>query len=518
LELNKELIVNVDAKGVEIALLEDKKLIEFHREKTDNQFNVGDIYLGKVTKLMPSLNAAFVEVGHEKEAFLHYTDLGPNVRSLMKFTNSVINGQDLKNLNGFNLEAEIVKTGKVNQVLQSKQSILVQILKEPINTKGPRLNAEISLPGRFLVLTPFTNHVSISKKIAAREERQRLTNIIDSIRPENFGVILRTAAENKNTAELHQDMLQLMSKWAAMVGELKSATPPKKVASELDKTSSILRDLLNDSFNRIVVNDKSVQQDIKAYISRIAPGKENIVQLHNAGMSIFDANGVTVQIKASFGKQVSLPSGGSLIIEKTEALHVIDVNSGHNMGSGNKDHEENLLKLNTEAALEVARQLRLRDMGGIIIIDFIDMRNPKSRVALFNSIKDAMKNDRAKHTILPPSKFGLMQLTRQRVRPEIEIVTTEVCPTCNGTGKIAASILVIDDIEKALHNLLVEQNHSKINLVVHPFVESYLKRGFISKNWQWMMKYKKMINILSDANLPLTSFRLLDKSKEEITF
>jgi ribonuclease G len=515
--LNKELIVNVDANGVEIALLEDKKLIEFHREKSDNQFNVGDIYLGKVTKLMPSLNAAFVEVGHEKEAFLHYTDLGPNVKSLMKFTNHVINGAEAKNLNEFALEPEIVKTGKINQVLQSKQSIVVQILKEPINSKGPRLNAEISLPGRFIVLTPFTNYISISKKIAARDERQRLTKIIESIRPENFGIILRTAAENKNTAELHQDVLQLMAKWEAMCADLRSAAPPKKIASELNKTSSILRDLLNDSFNRIVVNDKAVQQDIKNYISKIAPGKESIVHLHNAGMSIFDACGVTLQIKASFGKQVGLHSGGSLIIEKTEALHVIDVNSGHNMGSAHKDHEENLLKLNNEAAIEVARQLRLRDMGGIIIIDFIDMRNPKSRVTLFNTIRDAMKNDRAKHTILPPSKFGVMQLTRQRVRPEIEIKTAEQCPTCKGTGKIGASILVIDEIEKALQNLLVQQNHSKISVVVHPFVESYLKRGFISKNWKWMMKYKKMISILSDANLPLTAFKLLDKSKDDIS-
>ncbi len=514
--MNKELIVNATAKGVEIALLEDKKLVEFHHEKTDNQFNVGDIYLGKVSKLMLGLNAAFVEVGHDKEAFLHYTDLGPQVRSLMKFTNNCINGNQGKLLKGFSMEPEIVKTGKVNQVLQAKQTILVQILKEPISTKGPRLNCEISMPGRFLVLTPFSNTISISKKIDSRDERQRLINIIESIRPENFGVIVRTAAENKNTAELHQDMLQMLAKWEAMQSELMNATAPKKVSSELDKTSSILRDLLNDSFNRILVNDKTMLQDIKSYITNIAPGKENIVQMHNAAMSIFDATGVTLQIKAAFGKQVSMQNGGSLIIEKTEALHVIDVNSGHNVGSSRGDHEENILKINSDAAREVARQLRLRDMGGIVVVDFIDMRNPKSRVELFNVMKSAMNVDRAKHTVLPPSKFGLMQITRQRVRPEVQIATAEVCPTCNGTGKIGASILLIDEIEKALHNVLVHQNHAKIILVVHPFIEGYLKRGFINKNWQWMMKYKKKITIQSDANMPLTEYRFIDKNKEEI--
>jgi ribonuclease G len=361
--MTKELIVNATAKGVEIALLEDKKLVEFHKEITNNQFNVGDIYLGKVTKLMPGLNAAFVEVGFEKEAFLHYTDLGPNVKSVMKFTNNSLNGTQGKLLQGFELEPQIVKTGKVGQVLQTKQKILVQILKEPISTKGPRLNCEISLPGRFLVLTPFDKDVSISKKIPSKEERQRLVNIVESIRPENFGVIIRTAAEGKNTSELHQDMLQMTQKWEQMKHELHQAEPPKRVMTELDKTSSILRDLLNDSFNRILVNDKNMLNDIKNYVSKIAPDKANIINLHTAGMNIFDATGVTLQIKASFGKQVSMNNGGSLVIEKTEALHVIDVNSGNITGTIHKDTDEQILKINSEAAREVARQLRLRDMG-----------------------------------------------------------------------------------------------------------------------------------------------------------
>jgi ribonuclease G len=514
--MTKELIVNATAKGVEIALLEDKKLVEFHKEITNNQFNVGDIYLGKVTKLMPGLNAAFVEVGFEKEAFLHYTDLGPNVKSVMKFTNNSLNGTQGKLLQGFELEPQIVKTGKVGQVLQTKQKILVQILKEPISTKGPRLNCEISLPGRFLVLTPFDKDVSISKKIPSKEERQRLVNIVESIRPENFGVIIRTAAEGKNTSELHQDMLQMTQKWEQMKHELHQAEPPKRVMTELDKTSSILRDLLNDSFNRILVNDKNMLNDIKNYVSKIAPDKANIINLHTAGMNIFDATGVTLQIKASFGKQVSMNNGGSLVIEKTEALHVIDVNSGNITGTIHKDTDEQILKINSEAAREVARQLRLRDMGGIVIIDFIDMKNPKSRVELYKVMKDAMNADRARHAILPISRFGVMQITRQRVRPEIQISTTEVCPSCNGTGKIGASILIIEEIERELHKVLVNQNHSKITLVVHPFIESYLKQGFVSKNWKWMMKYKKVISIKSDINCAITDFQLIDKNGGEI--
>ncbi|MCX8478234.1 MAG: hypothetical protein RL138_139 [Bacteroidota bacterium] len=514
--MNKELIINWNAEGVDIALLEEKRLVELHKERTGNQFNVGDIYLGRVARLMTGLNAAFVNVGYEKEAFLHYTDLGPNLRSLLKFTDNSLKGQQGKLLQGFEIEPEIIKTGKINQVLKSRMPILVQILKEPIGTKGPRLNAEISLPGRYLILNPFTNFITISKKIVDKEERMRLTKIMESIRPDNFGVILRTAAAGKQTGELHQDLLQLSQKWEDMKAALNNATPPLKVMSELDKTSSILRDLLNDNFSKIIVNDKNMSADLKAYIGKIAPGKESIVHFYSGQTNIFDAYGVTMQIKASFGKQVPMGSGGSLIIEKTEALHVIDVNSGNNVGSANKEHEENVLKVNLEAAKEVARQLRLRDMGGIIIIDFIDLKDPKNRLLLFNTMRDEMKSDRAKHTILPVSKFGVMQITRQRVRPEVQITTTEACPTCNGSGKIGASVLLVDEIEKAMHHLFVNNNQSSLKLVVHPFVEKYLKAGLWSTRMKWMLKYKRSIQVMADANYPLTQYKFFDKVGDEI--
>lgn len=495
--------------------MEERKLVELHYESNDSNFNVGDIFLGKVSKIMSGLNAAFLAVGHDKEAFLHYTDLGPNIRSLQKFTKATLAGNTPKGLKGFTIEPENPKIGRIGQVLQSKQPLLVQILKEPISTKGPRLNAEISLPGRYVVLTPFNNYISISKKIGQKEERQRLQKLIESIRPENFGVIVRTAAEGKNTAELHQDIADLEQKWEAMKQELLNATPPKKILSEINKTSSILRDLLNDSFNKILVNDKAIQQDIKAFLQKIAPDKAEIVHYYSGNTPIFDAYGVTMQIKQSFGKEVPLAGGGSLIIEHTEALHVVDVNSGHNMGSSG-DQEASALRNNLEAATELARQLRLRDLGGIVVVDFIDLKNPNNRKLLYNTLKDAMKVDRARHTILPPSKFGILQLTRQRVRPEVKITTSEVCPTCNGTGKIGASILLIEQIERDLNNILIHNNQSKVALEVHPFVDGYLKKGLVSKSMKWMMKYKKFISIKPNENFQLTEYKVFDKSGEEI--
>src|SRR6195952_229705 len=427
--LNKELIINAAPTGVEIALLENKKLVELHNEKADASFAVGDLYLGKVKKLIPGLNAAFVDVGFEKDAFLHYTDLSPYARSLLKFTQVAINDNNPEGFDfgTFTVEPEIIKTGKINEVLSGKPNILVQILKEPIAAKGPRLSCEISLPGRFVVITPFNDIVAVSRKIHSSDERKRLQKIIEAIKPKNFGVIVRTAAEGKNTAELHEDLLALVETWKIIQHNLKNAVAPAKVLSEQTKTSSILRDLLNEDFNRIVVNDKNIFNDAKNYIQRIAPEKADIVSFYHNGSPIFDQFGVTKQVKAAFGKTVNLPSGAYLIIEHTEALHVIDVNSGYKSVSNNQ--EQNALETNLEAAEEIARQLRLRDLGGIIVADFIDMKLPDNKRKLVEAMEGYMRTDRAKHAVLPISKFGLMQITRQRMKPEITINTQEICPT-----------------------------------------------------------------------------------------
>ncbi|MGK0363858.1 MAG: ribonuclease G, partial [Saprospiraceae bacterium] len=413
-ESDKELIINSTPTQVEIALMEDGKLVELHHQKTNNNFTVGDIFLGRIKRLMPGLNAAFVDIGHKKDAFLHYTDLGPKLRSLLKYTDMTVKGKaPSHSLEKFTLEPEIIKTGKIDQVLNKRDNILVQVLKEPIGTKGPRLSCEITIPGRFLVLTPFVDVIAVSKKIGNSEERKRLKMLIESIKPKNFGVIVRTAAEGKKVQDLHEELKLMMNKWESIFNQLQGSQPPMKLLSELDKTSSILRDILNDSFNNIVVNDKEMYGNIKTYMGTFAPDKVGIVNMHKSRKPIFDERSVTKQIKSSFGKTATMNSGAYLVIEHTEAMHVVDVNSGHKMSSS--DQEAAVMSVNMESAEEIARQMRLRDIGGIIIVDFIDMRNKDNKQRLVTAMRQFMKKDRAQHTILPLSKFGLMQITRQRV-------------------------------------------------------------------------------------------------------
>lgn len=513
--MTKELIINAIPHGVEIALLEDKKLVELHSEKTDASFAVGDLYLGKVKKLIPGLNAAFIEVGFEKDAFLHYTDLSPYIKSILKFTNQYIQQKkgETVDFSKFKVEPEILKTGKINEVLSGKPNILVQILKEPIAAKGPRLTCEISLPGRYVVVTPFNDIVAVSRKIMSSDERKRLQKIIEAVKPKNLGVIVRTAAQGKNTAELHEDLLSLEATWKTIQANLSGAVPPTRILSEQGKTNSILRDLLNADFNKIVVNDKNIYNDTKSYIQRIAADKLDIVSHHANGNSIFDTYGITKQIKASFGKTVNLPSGAYLIIEHTEALHVIDVNSGYKSVSNNQ--EQNALETNLEAAEEIARQLRLRDLGGIIVVDFIDMKLMENKKKLADAMEDLMKGDRAKHAVLPISKFGLMQITRQRMKPEMNINTSEVCPSCNGSGTISSTLILEDEISKNL-NYLIMQRHKGLLIEVHPIIYTYLTCGFPSRRMKWSWKYKQQIKIKPNNIFHLTEFKFFDNNEEEI--
>jgi ribonuclease G len=513
--LNKELIIQSSDAGVEIALLEDKKLVELHFDNSGGHFNVGDLYLGKVRKVMPGLNAVFVDIGHDKDAFLHYTDLSPYFKSLLKFTEMAMHEKSDNpfDFSKFKLEQEIVKTGKMTEVIQGKPHVLVQILKEPISSKGPRISCELSLPGRFIVVTPFNNFVNVSRKIHSTEERKRLQRIIESIKPANFGVIVRTAAEGQSTAELHKDLLQIIDSWKAIQFNLKGAHPPTKILAEQNKTTSLLRDLLNKDFNRIIANDSSVVQDAREYIAGIAPGRESIVSQHQNGQTIFDHFGVSKQVKASFGKTVMLDSGGYIIIEHTEALHVIDVNSGHKFS--NENQEATALNTNLEAAREIARQLRLRDIGGIIIVDFIDMKNAEHRREVSMMIEEFMKDDRAKHSVLPLSKFGLLQITRQRLRPEINIATGETCPSCHGTGKVRSSQLLLDDIEKHIKYLKANLN-TRLSLHVHPIIKSHLTKGLLFNSifHKWKKKYGAF-NIHEDEGFEFLQYKFFDEGTEE---
>ncbi|MCT4601980.1 MAG: Rne/Rng family ribonuclease [Marinifilum sp.] len=514
--MSNELVIDVNPNEIVIALLSNRQLVELTREKSNLQFAVGDIYLGKVKKIMPGLNAAFVDVGYEKDAFLHYLDLGHQFRSLNKFLQQALarKGRNLS-ISKMRLEQDIDKNGKMSDVLKSGQYILVQVAKEPISTKGPRLCSEISIAGRNIVLIPFSDKVSISQKIKSTEEKKRLRQLLQSIKPKNYGVIVRTVAEGKRVAELDQELRSLVEKWEGSFQHIRDMQPPKLVLGEMDRTTAILRDILNSSFENIYVNDASAAKDIKNYIAGIAPEKSKIVKHVTGDMPIFDQLGVDKQIKSSFGKTVSFKNGAYLIIEHTEAFHVIDVNSGNRSKAGN-DQETNAVEVNLAAANEIARQLRLRDMGGIIVVDFIDMHSAENRQKVFERMKEVMGLDRTKHNILPLSKFGLMQITRQRVRPEMNIEIQETCPSCLGSGKISPAVLLTDQIEEKLKSV-AERGEKKLTLKVHPFVAAYINKGFwknLRKQWQSKLGIKLVVKEIPSYDLLF--FKIFDNNNQEI--
>jgi len=517
-KLSKELVINVTQNGGRIALLEDKRLVEFHQESHSDNFIVGDIFLGIVRRVVPGLNAAFIDIGYEKDAFLHYLDLGANINSLNKYTRIIQNNRKKGNLlkvSEFKMEARINKLGKVNDVLKANQQLLVQIAKEPISTKGPRLACELSIAGRYLVLVPFSNSVNVSKKITDSTERKRLIRLISSIKPENFGVIIRTVAENKGVEDLDKDLTDLVEKWYEGMEKLKQSKPNDKIIGEMNRANSMLRDMLNESFDGIMVDDKTMSGDIRSFIQNIAPDKVQIVKHYQGKAKIFEAFGIEKQIKLLFGQSVSLPNGGYIIIEHTEALHVIDVNSG-NKSNAESDQEATALNVNLAAATEIARQLRLRDMGGIIIVDFIDMKVPENKRKIYDHMRQIMKGDRSKFTVLPLTKFGLMQITRQRVRPEMNIITRETCPTCNGTGKIGASISVAEMIESKVDFILSKQNETGLTVIIHPYLYAYFKQGFPSIQMGWFMKYFKWVKLVKDSSLAITEYHFTNRENQQI--
>jgi ribonuclease G len=515
--VNKDLIIDVSDSEVSLALLEDKQLIELNKEKRNVKFSVGDIYLGKVKKIMPGLNAAFINVGYERDAFLHYLDLGAQFRTHHKYYLSALQKQGkVPPVHKFKPEPDIDKDGKITDVLVTGQTVIVQITKEPISTKGPRLASEISIAGRNLVLMPYSDKVSISSKIESIEEKSRLKALVQSIKPRNYGVIVRTVAEGQKVAVLDAELRELVQRWESAFTSVKKETKtPKLFIGEMNRTSTILRDMLNVTFNSIHINEPTLAEDIRAYIREIAPEKEKIVKLYKGTLPIFDHFGINKQIKGLFGKTVSFKHGAYLIIEHTEALHVIDVNSGNRSRSGN-DQESNALEVNMEAATEIARQLRLRDMGGIIVVDFIDMQTQENKQLLYDKVKEVMANDRTKHNILPLTKFGLMQITRQRVRPEMNIVTNEKCPSCQGTGETKPTILFTDELESGLSFIVDKIKTRKLILNVHPFVASYLKKGLLPVYRKWNFKYKISLKIQAVTSYHMLEYHFYDHFNNEI--
>lgn len=515
--MNRELIVNVNPTEISIALCEDKVLVELNKEQCQTGFAVGDIYLGKVRKIMPGLNAAFVNIGHEKDAFIHYLDLGTQFPSLQKLVASQQPGKRGLRVEGMKLEPPVEKTGKIGEYLQVGQQIMVQVAKEAISTKGPRLTADISLAGRNVVLVPFTSKVFLSQKIRSADEKKRLKRIAAAVLPKNFGVIIRTAAMEAKDEDIEHDIQTQIDRWRKTCAAIKknAASAPAQLMSEMNRANTIIRDSLNGSFSQIAVDDEAMFNDIRNYIRQIEPEKEKIVKLYKGNVPIFDNFDISKQIKSLFAKYVSLKRGAYLIIEHTEAMNVIDVNSG-NRTKAEDNQEQTAMDVNLAAAKEIARQLRLRDLGGIVIIDFIDLHKAQNKQALFDEMVQLMSTDKAKHTVLPLTKFGLMQITRQRVRPVAVENVSDVCPTCNGTGKIEPTVLLDKKIENQISFLTQDRGQKFIKLVVSPYVAAFLRKGLLSLRRRWEWKYKVRLEIAEDQSVGIVEVHYHDKKDNDL--
>ncbi len=513
--MNRELVINVTPSEISIALCEDKVLVELNKEQCQSGFAVGDIYLGKVRKIMPGLNAAFVNVGHEKDAFIHFLDLGIQFESLNKLVSSHQPGKRGLRVENMKLAEPVGRGGKISSHLQVGQEIMVQVAKEAISTKGPRLTADISLAGRNVVLLPFSSKIFLSQKIRGAEEKKRLRGIATEVLPKNFGVIIRTAAVSARDEDVKEDILSLLERWGAILKKRREKQAPSLLMSELSRATTIIRDTLNGTFSQIVIDDQAMYNNIRTYIKAIEPDKERIVKLYKGEVPIFDNFDISKQIKSLFAKYVSLKRGAYLIIEGTEAMNVVDVNSG-NRTKAEVNQEETAMEVNLMAAAEVARQLRLRDLGGIIIIDFIDLHKASNRQKLFQEMSSLMATDKAKHTVLPLSKFGLMQITRQRVRPTPIADVSDVCPTCHGTGKVQPTMLLDKSIENQISFLVIDRKCKDITLRVSPYVAAFLNKGLISKRVKWCWKYKCRIKIIADQGMGIIDVDYLDASGKRV--
>ncbi len=513
--VKSELIVDVSPQEVAIALLEDGRLEEINRDRREENFVVGNIYLGKVKKVMPSLNAAFVDIGSEKDAFIHYLDLGAGFSRLNAYVKALAEPNKPKkgvNMNKYAQLPEVPKEGQIEDYIKTGDLILVQISKEPINTKGPRLTAEISIAGRNMVLIPYADKVMVSTKVTPESERSRLRQLVQSIKPTSCGLIVRTVAQGKRVAELDNELRLLQRRWDEVVLRLQEPQQVGLISAEMGRTIGIIRDAFNPTFESIQVNDEIIYEEVKAYVELIAPDRSSIVHLYKNDQPIFDHFGVTKQLKSGFGRVVGFKNGGYLIIERTEALYSIDVNSGSKKQG--EDQEANAFNVNMLAAEEIAHQLRLRDIGGIIVVDFIDLAKAENKQRLFEYMQQLMELDRAKHNVLQLSKFGLMQITRQRVRPAVEMDVREVCPTCQGKGKIQPTILFTEHLEEELQ-AYTEAFGRKLKLYVHPYVYAYIDKGWFSSiRKTWKRKYG--VKILSSEQLGLIQYKFTDKKGTEL--
>jgi ribonuclease G len=503
LTMANELVISTKRDATRIALIKKNSIAAYYVAPHDTAHAVGDIYLGRVKHIRAGLNAAFVDVGHEKDAFIHYADLGKHFPVISEVTMSRQN----KGKNGNTI---LSKEGAIASVIRPNQKIMVQIAKESISSKGLRLSSIISLPGRYLVFMPFGNDITISRRIEDTQERDRLYNLIASIKPVKSSIVVRTVAEGRDVAALHGDLKQLVERWEIGIAQVKKAKVGERLIGELSRINAILRDTpLIDSFGQIIVDNEIVADEMREYLVNNTSKKPTIVHQYKGKTPLFEHLGLERQLKSLFGKTVNLDGGGYLVVEQTEALHSIDVNSG-NYGSSFKKDEGVALAVNLKAAERVAQIMQLRDIGGIIIIDFINMSTPAANLKVYNAMKRFIKEDRAKINIYPLTRLGLMQITRERVRSPLAIASNEVCSTCFGTGKMVDTLSIAHQISQQLKLLVTKRHIGNITIRLHPYLYAYFTHGLLSRKWQWMLAYRTFIKLEEDKNMPIVHYTFLD--------
>lgn len=507
--MKNQIIIHASGKQTRIALLENGELAQLFIESEENQRTVGNIYLAKVHKVMSGIRAAFIDMGTPKDAFLHFSDAGDHLKEYVQMLNG-------KNAIHKNVRNELEKTNfdKISnyekqkwagKILRPGQQLLVQIVKEPIGSKGPRVSTDITVAGRFLVLIPMGEYIAVSRKINNYKERRRLKSVVGSMVPEGFGVIIRTVAKDKDKQAIEDDMRNVLKKWERILEQLETAKPPSLLYKDLDMTESLVRDLFAKQYDRVLVDDPEMHKQIKSYVSQVAPQMIPNVELYKGRDHIFDFMKVAKDVDSIFSPRVRMPSGGYLIFEQTEAMYVVDVNSGPY--AAKERQEDNSLKTNLEAAREVAKQLRLRDIGGIIVVDFIDLRKGKNRKKIYDELKKEFKKDPAKTNVIGMSDFGLVQITRQRIRPSVVNSVSKVCPTCGGSGSVVTQNTIIADLDAWLSKFRTTTDYRAVDVYINPYLKSYLEKGFLSIKWRWMLRYWLKISLVADETISLNEYK-----------
>ncbi len=538
--------MNVAANQNRIAITEDGRLAELYVEAPEKERMVGDIYLGKVARVMPGIKAAFIDIGLKQDAFLHFSDIGSSFEEYSELIGEepeIDEGEEgeegeeepvlAETLTGPGTTAAPAATGTEapprrqgrehrgrrdklehpEKYLQRGQEIIVQVTKEAMGKKGVRVTSEVSLPGRFLVLMPFDGKVGVSKRITNFREKRRLRNLVRGILPDGFGVIIRTVAEGKDEQSLKNDLDQLINTWREIEKAVKTEEPPALLYKDLATTPSVIRDLFTDDVSRVVVDSKKVYREIRAYVKWTQPSLLDKIELHRGREPIFDVYGIEKEISTAFSRKVWLKSGGYIVIDHTEAMVVIDVNSGRY--AAKKEQELNSLRTNLEAAREIVRQIRLRDLGGIIVIDFIDLEDERNKKKVYDELRREFRKDRAKVTVLPMTEFGLVQITRQRIRQSVLHAFSEPCPTCAGSGLVPSKSTILSHIERWIRRFKSETKEFRLILRVHPSIAAYLTEGKLSRLRKMMLKFFVLIKLEEDPSLAVDDFRFVSRRQNK---